>query len=100
MIEVWRIQFDSNFVKQFPPPRDLLWIETIRSDQVGPNLHASLFPRTSRFTADRYVRANKESHPANQDGQKKKGEGKERTSVLTSFRVEAIYGWRTTYNPR
>lgn len=50
MIEVWRIQFDSNFVKQFPPPRDLLWIETIRSDQVDPNLHASLGPRDLEAT--------------------------------------------------
>lgn len=94
MIEVWRIQFDSNFVKQFPPPRDLLWIETIRSDQVGPNLHASLFPRTSRFTADRYVRANKESHPANQDGQKnkKKGGGKGE-DVRPNFVSRRSYIW-------
>lgn len=81
------IQFDSNFPPEIFVPLFGKWIAWKRTlDQVGPKLHALALDFEIYNWPSSYVRVNKESHPANQGGDKKKeeawkGEG-ERPSQL------------------
>ena len=95
------IQFDSNFPPEVFVP---LFAKLAQS--------CTRFSCTLRFTASLcYVRANKESHPANQDGQhggkkkevwRKRRRGRRRTSIPTSSRDNEGIAERSTYryNPR
>lgn len=81
------IQFDSNFPPEIFVPLFGKWIAWKRTlGQVGPKLHALASDFEIYNWPSSYVRVNKESHPANQGGDKKKeeawkGEG-ERPSQL------------------
>lgn len=81
------IQFDSNFPPEIFVPLFGKWIAWKRTlGQVGPKLHALALDFEIYNWPSSYVRVNKESHPANQGGDKKKRKHeKEKENVHPNF---------------